>query len=78
MSVVCYQVEVSATVRLLVQRSPTECDVSVCDHEASKIRRPWPTGGLLRHGGECRESISLWNPRCRPGHQAMYGLFPVV
>ena len=27
----------------LVQRSPTECDVSVCDHKASTMRRPWPT-----------------------------------
>jgi hypothetical protein len=30
-SVVCCQVEVSATGRSLVQRSPTECGVSECD-----------------------------------------------
>jgi hypothetical protein len=35
-SVVCCQVEVSATGRSLVQRSPTECGVSECDREASK------------------------------------------
>jgi hypothetical protein len=36
-SVVCCQVEVSATGWSLVQRSPTECGVSdVCDREASK------------------------------------------
>jgi hypothetical protein len=36
-SVVCCQVEVSATSWSLVQRSPTECGVSkVCDREASK------------------------------------------
>jgi hypothetical protein len=36
-SVVCCQVEVSATTWSLVQRSPTECGVSkVCDREASK------------------------------------------
>jgi hypothetical protein len=36
-SVVCCQVEVSATSWSLVQRSPTECGVSKkCDHEASK------------------------------------------
>jgi hypothetical protein len=36
-SVVCCQVEVSATGWSLVQRSPTECGVSnVCDHETSK------------------------------------------
>jgi len=42
-SVVCCQVEVSASGWSLVQRSPTECDVSECDHE-STIMRPWPTG----------------------------------
>jgi len=30
-SVVCCQVEVSATSRSLVQRSPTDCGVSECD-----------------------------------------------
>jgi hypothetical protein len=36
-SVVCCQVEVSATSLSLVQRSPTECDVSkVCDRDTSK------------------------------------------
>jgi hypothetical protein len=36
-SVVCWQVEVSATGWSLVQRSPTECGVSkMCDREASK------------------------------------------
>jgi hypothetical protein len=36
-SVVCCQVEVSATGWSLVQRSPTECGVSTkCDREASK------------------------------------------
>jgi hypothetical protein len=43
-SVVCCQVEVSASGRSLVQRSPTECGVS-CDREASIMRRPWPTRG---------------------------------
>jgi len=37
--------EVSATGRSLVQRSPTECGVSVCDPEASIMKRPWPTRG---------------------------------
>jgi hypothetical protein len=36
-SVVCCQVEVSASSWSLVQRSPTECGVAeVCDREASK------------------------------------------
>jgi hypothetical protein len=38
--VVCCQVEVSASGLLLVQRSPTECDVSEYDREASIMRRP--------------------------------------
>jgi len=50
-SVVCCQVEVFATNWSLVQRSPTVsypwC-VVVCDLETSWMRRPWPTGGLLR------------------------------
>jgi hypothetical protein len=41
-SVVCCQVEVSARVCSLVQRSPTECRVSECDREASTVR-PRPT-----------------------------------
>ena len=28
-----------------VQRSPTDCGVSECDHESWIMRRPWPTGG---------------------------------
>jgi hypothetical protein len=44
-SVVGCLVEVSATGRSLVQRSPTECGVSECDREASTVRRPWPTRG---------------------------------
>jgi hypothetical protein len=35
-SVVCCLVEVSATGRSLVQRSPTECGVSECDYDVSK------------------------------------------
>jgi hypothetical protein len=41
-SVVCCQVEVSATGWSLIQGSPTECGVSECDREASTMRRPWP------------------------------------
>jgi hypothetical protein len=37
-SVVCCQVEVSATSWFLVQRSPTDCGVSECDREASMKR----------------------------------------
>jgi hypothetical protein len=43
----CCQVEVSATDRSLFQGSPTECGVSECHHEASIMRRPWPTGGAV-------------------------------
>jgi hypothetical protein len=43
-SVVCCQVEVSATGRSFVQRSPTEYGVSECDLETSAMRRPSPLG----------------------------------
>jgi hypothetical protein len=36
------QVVVSATGRSLVQRSPTECGVSMCDLDTSKMRRSRP------------------------------------
>ena len=45
MSVVCCQVEVSASDWSLVQRSPIEFRVSGCDCEASTMGRPWHTGG---------------------------------
>jgi len=45
-SVVCYQIEISASGWSLVQNSPTMCGVSVCDHEFSIMRKPWPTGGV--------------------------------
>jgi hypothetical protein len=51
-SVVCCQVEASALGWSLVQRSAPDCGVSECDRESSILRRPWPTGGLLRHGRE--------------------------
>jgi len=44
-SVVCCQVEVSASSRSLVQRSPIECGVSARNREASIMRRPWHTRG---------------------------------
>ena len=42
---VCCQAEVSATGWSLVQRDPTECGVSECDHETSIMKRPWSTRG---------------------------------
>jgi len=44
-SVVCCQVEVSASGWSLVQRSTTEGGVSERDHESLTVKRPWPTGG---------------------------------
>jgi hypothetical protein len=49
-SVVCCQVEVSASGWSLVQRCPTDCGVSECDREASTVRRPWPTRGCCDIG----------------------------
>ena len=44
-SVVCCEVEVSASGWSLVQRSPIECGVSECDRQASITRKPWTTRG---------------------------------
>ena len=43
-SVVCWQVEISASGLSLV-RSSTERGVSECNRKASIMRRPWPTRG---------------------------------
>jgi hypothetical protein len=43
--VVCCQVEACATVWSLVERSPTECDMSDCDRETLTVRRTWSTRG---------------------------------
>ena len=40
MLVVCCQVEVSATGRSLVQRSPTDCDVSLCVIKGNNLSTP--------------------------------------
>ena len=48
MSAVCCQVEVSATSLSLVQRSPNECFVYECDHEASKWGGPVPLGPVAQ------------------------------
>ena len=61
MSVVCCQVEFSATNQSLVQRSSTKCGVSECDRESSIMRRPWPTGGLLRHGKKMYNGVPVLN-----------------
>jgi hypothetical protein len=49
-SVVCCQVEVSVSGWSLVQRSPTQCGVSECDHEALILKRTWPTRGCCAIG----------------------------
>ena len=43
--VVCCQVEGSVSEWSLVHLSPNECGVSECDHEASIMRKSWPSRG---------------------------------
>ena len=50
MSVVCYQVEVSATGRSLVPRSPIDCGVYESDREASVKKEGLIHWGLLGRG----------------------------
>jgi hypothetical protein len=42
---VCYKVHVSVSDCSLVQRTPTECGVPLCDREASIMRTSLPTRG---------------------------------
>ena len=49
-SVVCCQVEVSASSWSLVQMSPTECGVFQRDREALTMRGPWSTRVVLPWG----------------------------
>ena len=49
-SVVCCLAEVSATGWSLIQRNRTEFGVSECEHEASTLKRLWPTRGCHAMG----------------------------
>ena len=66
-SVVCCQVEVSETGSSLVQRNPTDCGVSECEHEASLMRTTLPTRASCTMGGrggeerpQRRQPLSIW------------------
>jgi hypothetical protein len=48
-NVVCCQVQVSATGRLPVERSPTEWDVSEYDPEISTLSSPWSARAAESH-----------------------------
>jgi hypothetical protein len=61
-SVVCCQVEVSASGWSLVHRRPTECGVSECDREASIMRMPWPTTGTGSFPGVKRPGRGVDHP----------------
>jgi hypothetical protein len=70
-SVVCCQVQISATSWSLVQRSPTECDVSECDRESFDSLIDY----IHRLG--CRE-VTAWRRRvlcaCAPYRAALHSL----
>jgi hypothetical protein len=71
---VCCQVEVSATGRSLVQRSPTDCGVSLCVIylRTSRMRRPWPMLGCCARkrsakcGGRLTPSVKRERERDSP------------
>jgi hypothetical protein len=75
-SVVCCQVEVSATGWSLVQRSPTEYGVSECNREASTMRRPRPPRGCCAIGKKyitlTLNSFKQWNRAFNCWHK-LYG-----
>jgi hypothetical protein len=59
-NVTCCRVEVSATSRSLIQRSPTECNVTECTVETSTMMMPRSTRDSRATGGG-GGSIHLWN-----------------
>ena len=64
MSVVCCQVEVLASGRLRVEKSPADCGVSECDFETSKMRRPRHSIAIepwkkMKSSGDCPVSFRL-------------------
>jgi hypothetical protein len=59
-SVVCLQVEVSASGLSYVRTSSTERGVSECDRETSTMRRPWPNRGCCAMGGKSYVSVCLF------------------
>ena len=56
-SVACCQVQVSATCRSLVKRSPTEYGVFECELETSRMRRSRPT-----------RTVEPWDKECTHTH----------
>ena len=59
MSFVCCDVEVSATGRFLVQRNTTDWGVSLCDREASNLRKLWFTRDS--DAMQKRKQVTLFN-----------------
>jgi hypothetical protein len=55
-SVVCFQVEVSASSWSLHQWRPTGCSEFECDRKAWIMRKPWLTRGCCAMGKKCRIS----------------------
>ena len=75
-NVACCQLEVSETVRLLVQWSPTECGVSECDPDTSAVRRPWATVGcraMRKKKLNFLQSVSI-HQYSKPFHKAIGNL----
>ena len=69
------QLEVTATVRSLVQRSPTACGVSECDREASILKCPWPTRGC---DGGWGESLIKIMAKCASKFKKKMPLLPAL
>jgi hypothetical protein len=71
-SVMCCQVEISASGRSFVQRDPTLCGVSECDCEVSIMRKLWSTGGCSAMGKSyvCLFTFRIVrsNVQCRPSN----------
>jgi hypothetical protein len=73
-SVVCCQVEVSATGRSLVQRSATNCSVPLCDLEAPRISQSWPTLGSSFKINKIKNSTQIFDSFLALYSQSLLGV----
>ena len=56
----------------LVQRSPTECGVTECDLETSRMKRPWPTRGCYAKNKQTNKYIKRGTCPCACHHDIQW------
>jgi hypothetical protein len=72
-SVVCCHVEVSATGRSPVQRSPTDCGISLCViYKPQIMRRSWPTVCQKKINNKCLRDVDRHNFTLLPEERKVF------